>query len=275
MEFYKETWFIVIMLFICFPIGLYLIWRHKTEWTTKFKIIITIAFLTILILFLCIYFIGSTEKQETNSKNTDIDVYFDEYVTNNSDVSKDNNLISEDDYPTSDKNSTNQDTETSNEKGDVSENISSNIVSTTKKHDKNTSKNKNEISTHKTTTTKNHKETINTTKPTTTVRETSNIKESTTKKSNNHTTTSTTPVTKPTTVKETKPLVTETASSSEKETVTGSKNDYYDLNTIVYVSGKYYHFEKDCAGTYEVMTLEDAMDLGKKPCRDCVLVHYQ
>lgn len=41
MKFYKESWFIIAMLLVFFPLGLYLMWRY-TRWSKFSKIIITI-----------------------------------------------------------------------------------------------------------------------------------------------------------------------------------------------------------------------------------------
>lgn len=40
MKFYQQNWFIWIMLFVFFPVGLFLLWQHS-DYTSKTKWIIT------------------------------------------------------------------------------------------------------------------------------------------------------------------------------------------------------------------------------------------
>jgi len=40
MKFYQQNWFIWIMLFVFFPVGLFLLWQHS-DYTNKTKWIIT------------------------------------------------------------------------------------------------------------------------------------------------------------------------------------------------------------------------------------------
>lgn len=41
MKFYEKDWFVILMLFLFFPVGLFLMWKYKKEWSTPVKGIIT------------------------------------------------------------------------------------------------------------------------------------------------------------------------------------------------------------------------------------------
>lgn len=41
MQFYQKTWFIVLMLFVFAPIGLFLMWKYKPNWNKHLRILLT------------------------------------------------------------------------------------------------------------------------------------------------------------------------------------------------------------------------------------------
>ncbi len=51
MQFYKRTWFIILALIFFAPLGLFLMWRYKTDWGKPIKVVLTA--------FFCIWFLGS------------------------------------------------------------------------------------------------------------------------------------------------------------------------------------------------------------------------
>lgn len=44
MQFYKRTWFIVLMLIFLAPLGIFLMWRYKPTWGNTLKIVLTVCF---------------------------------------------------------------------------------------------------------------------------------------------------------------------------------------------------------------------------------------
>ena len=69
MEFYEKDWFIVLMLIVFFPVGLFLMWKYS-KWPKVAKIIVTIVIAAIAI------FSGGSEESknvETKSTNTEVE----------------------------------------------------------------------------------------------------------------------------------------------------------------------------------------------------------
>lgn len=59
-----RSWFVILWLILFWPIGLYLMWKHKKEWLVAIKVIITIA-LAFLLIIEAVAFIG--DMRETMS----------------------------------------------------------------------------------------------------------------------------------------------------------------------------------------------------------------
>ena len=76
MKFYEKDWFIILMLFIFFPVGLFLMWKYS-KWNREAKIIISILFVVVGI------FSGvnkTNENVDINDSNVNIEtVKKDEY----------------------------------------------------------------------------------------------------------------------------------------------------------------------------------------------------
>ena len=71
MIFYVEDWFIFLMLILCFPYGLFLMWKYS-KWHIKAKKIISaIIAVTVVI---AIFSDGSTESKNVETKNTNAEV---------------------------------------------------------------------------------------------------------------------------------------------------------------------------------------------------------
>ena len=65
MKFYEKTWFIILMLLVFFPVGLFLMWRYS-EWNKVVKIIISVICALALIMYM---FGGSSDdKKKTEDK---------------------------------------------------------------------------------------------------------------------------------------------------------------------------------------------------------------
>ena len=68
MKFYEEDWFIALMLFLCFPVGLFLMWKYS-KWHKTAKIIISVFF-AIMVIFSD----GSKESKNVETKDTNAEV---------------------------------------------------------------------------------------------------------------------------------------------------------------------------------------------------------
>ena len=68
MKFYKKDWFIILMLFLCFPYGLFLMWKYS-KWHKTAKIIISVFFAVMFI-----FHDGSKESKNIETKNTNAEV---------------------------------------------------------------------------------------------------------------------------------------------------------------------------------------------------------
>ena len=68
MEFYEKDWFIVLMLIVFFPVGLFLMWKYS-KWHKTAKIIISVFF-AIMVIFSD----GSKESKNVETKNTNAEV---------------------------------------------------------------------------------------------------------------------------------------------------------------------------------------------------------
>ena len=65
MKIYEKTWFIILMLLVFFPVGLFLMWRYS-EWNKVVKVIITVLCALALVLYM---FGGSSDdKKKTEDK---------------------------------------------------------------------------------------------------------------------------------------------------------------------------------------------------------------
>lgn len=72
----EKTWFIVLMLILFFPVGLYLVWKNP-NWKKKTKIIITVIFV-----ILAIASIGtSSNTSSSNSSSSDTEIAEEESVS--------------------------------------------------------------------------------------------------------------------------------------------------------------------------------------------------
>ena len=68
MKFYEKDWFIVLMLIVFFPVGLFLMWKYS-KWHKTAKIIISVFFAVMFI-----FHDGSTESKNVETKNTNAEV---------------------------------------------------------------------------------------------------------------------------------------------------------------------------------------------------------
>ena len=68
MKFYEQDWFAVLMLILCFPVGLFLMWKYS-KWHKAAKIIISVFF-AIMVIFSD----GSKESKNVETKNTNAEV---------------------------------------------------------------------------------------------------------------------------------------------------------------------------------------------------------
>ena len=48
MKFYEKDWFVILMLILCFPVGLFLMWKYS-KWPSVAKIIVTIVIAVIVV----------------------------------------------------------------------------------------------------------------------------------------------------------------------------------------------------------------------------------
>ena len=48
MKFYEKDWFVILMLILCFPVGLFLMWKYS-RWPSVAKIIVTIVIAVIVV----------------------------------------------------------------------------------------------------------------------------------------------------------------------------------------------------------------------------------
>ena len=64
MKFYEKDWFIVLMLIVFFPVGLFLMWKYS-KWHKTAKIIISVFFAVMFI-----FHDGSKESKNIETKNT-------------------------------------------------------------------------------------------------------------------------------------------------------------------------------------------------------------
>ena len=68
MKFYENDWFIVLMLIVFFPVGLFLMWKYS-KWHKTAKIIISVFFAVMVI-----FSNGSEESKNVETKNTNTEV---------------------------------------------------------------------------------------------------------------------------------------------------------------------------------------------------------
>ena len=68
MKFYEKDWFIVLMLIVFFPVGLFLMWKYS-KWHKTAKIIISVFFAVMFI-----FHDGSKEYKNVETKNTNAEV---------------------------------------------------------------------------------------------------------------------------------------------------------------------------------------------------------
>ena len=68
MEFYEKDWFIILMLIVFFPVGLFLMWKYS-KWHKTAKIIISVFFAVMVI-----FSNGSKESKNVETKNTNAEV---------------------------------------------------------------------------------------------------------------------------------------------------------------------------------------------------------
>ena len=68
MKFYEKDWFIVLMLIVFFPVGLFLMWKYS-KWHKTAKIIISVFFAVMFI-----FHDGSKESKNVETKNTNAEV---------------------------------------------------------------------------------------------------------------------------------------------------------------------------------------------------------
>ena len=68
MKFYEKDWFVVLMLILCFPVGLFLMWKYS-KWQKVAKIIVTIVIAAI-----AIFSDASKESKNVETKNTNAEV---------------------------------------------------------------------------------------------------------------------------------------------------------------------------------------------------------
>ena len=71
MRFYEKDWFIVLMLILCFPYGLFLMWKYS-KWHKKTKKIIS-AIIAVMVV-IAIFSDGSEESKNIETKNTNVEV---------------------------------------------------------------------------------------------------------------------------------------------------------------------------------------------------------
>lgn len=58
-KWYQSTWFIILMLFLFWPVGMYLMWKHA-DWGKAAKIIVTVAISVIVVLYLVLVVFTTT-----------------------------------------------------------------------------------------------------------------------------------------------------------------------------------------------------------------------
>ena len=68
MKIYEKNWFIILMLVLFFPVGLFLMWK-KAKWNKTVKIIVTA-----LIVVMAIFSNGSEESKNVETKDTNAEV---------------------------------------------------------------------------------------------------------------------------------------------------------------------------------------------------------
>ena len=71
MKFYEKDWFIVLMLIVFFPVGLFLMWKYS-KWHKKTKKIIS-AIIAVMVV-IAIFSDGSEESKNIETKNTNAEV---------------------------------------------------------------------------------------------------------------------------------------------------------------------------------------------------------
>ena len=71
MKFYEEDWFVFLMLILCFPYGLFLMWKYS-KWHKKTKKIIS-AIIAVMVV-IAIFSDGSKESKNIETKNTNAEV---------------------------------------------------------------------------------------------------------------------------------------------------------------------------------------------------------
>ena len=50
----QRNWFVILMLIICFPVGLYLMWKQR-KWDKNTRVVITISWIVYVVLSACFY----------------------------------------------------------------------------------------------------------------------------------------------------------------------------------------------------------------------------
>ena len=68
MKFYEKDWFVILMLILFFPVGLFLMWKYS-KWHKTAKIIISVFFAVMVI-----FSNGSEESKNVETKNTNSEV---------------------------------------------------------------------------------------------------------------------------------------------------------------------------------------------------------
>lgn len=66
MKFYEQSWFVILMLVLFFPVGLFLMWKYKKNWTKPVKIAVTAG-----IALLCVISLFSPDKKENVKKEAE------------------------------------------------------------------------------------------------------------------------------------------------------------------------------------------------------------
>ena len=71
MKFYEEDWFIFLMLILCFPYGLFLMWKYS-KWHIKAKKIISVLIAVMVVI--AIFSDDNKESKNIKTKNTNTEV---------------------------------------------------------------------------------------------------------------------------------------------------------------------------------------------------------
>ena len=101
MKIYEKNWFIILMLVVFFPVGLFLMWKYS-KWHKTVKIIISVLFAAAVI-----FSDGSKESKniETKNTNTEVETTVETKDTNvEKETTKTNEDKAEDNVPTEYKN---------------------------------------------------------------------------------------------------------------------------------------------------------------------------